>query len=203
MTFQNTTNIVATTNPQIVIERLELRQALEIASKCIASRSTVPVLQNAKIEGHGSSIEVTGTDEDQWFSINVPAAADSRFACTMPTKSVLDLVKKAPASDYVSLSQVDDEQMAELDFETVNYSLNTLPIDDFPVYDEQPYDCSFEVDGAWLSECLESVKGAMSTDDTRYYLSGVYMCISRDALRFVATDGHRLYKKALRYSGWR
>ena len=93
----------------------------------------------------------------------------------------------------VGLSVDDDKKTIEIDTEQTQYDLSTIPVEEFPIADFENAQNSFCLDGTVFWELLNNVKGAISTEETRYYLNGVYLHQIADKLVAIATDGHRLY----------
>jgi DNA polymerase-3 subunit beta len=236
MTYHNAAAILA--DPATaVVERAPLTKAFEIVNNAVESRNTIPVLANAKLQGDGDVIFVTGTDLDLELTVAIPAAADSRFALTLPAAKMRDLLKKATASDFVAFTApevITKKRMktgdwnaekhaydmietgetyqecdgaATIDFERVKYRLAAIPASDFPTlrgpsplaHDLVTVDSSyrsFNLDGSELWNAIDGTMSGMSSEETRYYLNGIYLhCHYDGALRFVATDGHRLYRQ--------
>lgn len=206
MTYHNAAAIVADT-ATAVVERAPLTRAFEIVTAAVDKRTSLPILDNARMQGDGSALFVTATNLDIELTVAIPAAADSRFAVTIPAAKMRDLLKKATASCFVAFTMPEkDKGAATADFERVKYRLATLPVADFPNLDgptplardgstDSTYR-SFTMTGAAFWAALDSTMSAISTEATRYYLNGIYMHVAHDgALRFVATDGHRLYRQ--------
>lgn len=226
MTYQNASAILA--DPATaVVERAPLTKAFEIVNHAVESRNTIPILSNARLIGDGSSLFVTGTDLDLELTVAVPAAADSRFAMTLPAGKMRDLLKKATASDFVAFTMPPIvrrkasphcaegdmfDGTATVDFERVKYRLQAFHPSDFPelrgptplmsdlVSTDATYR-AFNLTGSDLWQSLNSTMAAMSSEETRYYLNGIYVHRAPDVLRFVATDGHRLYRQELAAPG--
>lgn len=209
MTMQNTAAIIAATFPTAIAERASLTRALDIVANVIERRNTLPVLSNCRLQGDGQTLFITGTDLDLEIVAAIPGAADTRLDTTIPAHGFRDFLKKATASDYVSISheKSDDADTVKLDFERVNYKLQALPGSDFPeLRGPGPLDRdgkpdatfrAFTMPGIDLSSTIESVQGAISTEETRYYLNGIFCHDLNGELIMVATDGHRLYRRVL------
>lgn len=222
MTYQNAAAILA--DPATaVVERAPLTKAFEIVAHAVETRNTIPVLSNARLLGDGSTLFVTATDLDMELTVAVPAAADSRFGLTLPAGKMRELLKKATASDFVAFTMPNVERVegqhgnpdshkfdgaAVVDFERVKYRLQAIHPDDFPILrgpsplhaDLVTVDSSyrsFTMTGAALWGAIDGTMAAVSTEETRYYLNGIYIHRAPDALRMVATDGHRLYRQDL------
>lgn len=190
-------------SPAAVIDRAALSAAVAVATDVVERRCTIPILANLHLEAAGGdSLYIKGTDLDMELCVRVPGAAiDPRFATTVPAHHLKDMLKKAKASDAVAITaQNPDEDVfdAGLDFAGLRIKLKALAPFDFPHLDGPATPHRFTMPTASLNEALARVEGAISTEETRYYLNGVYMHAEnnwrngRNELRFVATDGHRL-----------
>ncbi|WP_306049229.1 DNA polymerase III subunit beta [Oceaniradius stylonematis] len=197
MTMHNAQAIAATAAPQAIVERDALTRAMEIATLAIEKRGGVPVLQTARLTGDGDRLFVTGTDLDCEITVTVPGAADSRFAACLPAHRVKDLLKKARKSDYAALTanaETDDTKPgATVEFDSVRYDLDGETVEDFPVLNLPEAAHAFTMAGETFNTMLRRTMGAISTEETRYYLNGVFAHEIDGQLRFVATDGHRMY----------
>lgn len=190
-------------------DRAALNRALDIVANVIERRHTLPILSNVCLVGDGVNLTVTGTDLDIEIAVKIPAAADAKFAVTLPAHTMKDLLKKATASEFVGFTEAQgDSNAVTVDFEKVNYRLQDLPITDYPSLSGGRPSHFFSVPGADLVEAFGGVAMAISTEETRYYLNGVYLHHvepraidayhgDHGALRMVATDGHRLCRQDL------
>ncbi|BDA85007.1 DNA polymerase III subunit beta [Aureimonas sp. SA4125] len=182
-----------------------LRRAVERAgtTKVVERRNTVPILGNVAlaVEADGS-LTVTGTDLDIWATASEPAGTaevKSPGATTMPAGLLLDILKKA-SGDIA----IEDKGVGRAILKTgrSRFTLNTLPVEDLPA---APVDeagaARFDVSPAILKRIDDAVAFAISTEETRYYLNGIYLHIASagptPVLTAVATDGHRLSRLAL------
>lgn len=194
MTTLNTA-VSATAAASAIAARADMTAAMDIVTEAIERRPHAPVLENVRLIGEaGEFLFLTGTDLDCEITARIPAASDASFAATIPAYTLRDFLKKAPKSDHVALS-TPEENFVTADFERVRYRLQSLPVSDFPVMDTAFGNHRFTMTGADFHMALDRVKGAISTEETRYYLNGVFMHASESGLHFVATDGHRLYKQ--------
>jgi len=216
--------IPAPTSPgTALVDRKALARAVDIAANVVERRNANPILANLKLTGNGSTLFVTGTDAEIEIAVSVPAAADIHFGVTVPAHTLRDLAKKAPDCEFVGFTAAEvetkhktkyeynpetrkneeitlDETYEEcvtpavVDFEKVNYKLNARPVSEFPAFTMRPSH-TFTIDGAVLLDALNAVSIAISTEETRYYLNGVYFHVADGKLCMVATDGHRLCKQ--------
>lgn len=203
--------------PSVVIDRAAMASAVETVDLVVATRTTYPILTNLRLRGDGNILFVTGTDLDLTIDVAVPGAADSTFDMCLPANLVKQLLKGAPKSADVlaimganivpeqkpnGVTDMVFDRPAELDFDGARYKLNATMPDSWPTLKgpatESPTYRRFTLPGADLFAALDSVAFAISNEETRYYLNGVYMHPVTDPgrnmpeLRIVATDGHRL-----------
>lgn len=177
---------------QAILSRDSLNLAATFAKRVAERKATLPILCNARLRATADGIVLTTTDLDRWATVTLDGSADADFDVTMPVRELADLAKRNK-SDLVSIDA--REGSAALDFEGSRASLHSLPSEDFPSFPWDGLDAvtRFEVGSDMLAEAFGSVAFAISTEETRYYLNGVYMHVTHDGmLRTVATDGHRL-----------
>ncbi|WGI21844.1 DNA polymerase III subunit beta [Amylibacter sp. IMCC11727] len=181
---------------KVSIERSALLKAMSQAQSVVERRNTIPILANVLIEAEGSSVSFRATDLDIEVVDKTPAMVERAGATTVGAHTLHEIVRKLPDGAMVEL--VDDGASGRLDVIAgrSNFSLATLPKEDFPVMASSEYDCNFSANSAVLRRLFDKSKFAISTEETRYYLNGVYMHAADgdggQKLRCVATDGHRL-----------
>lgn len=190
--------VVVTGPANALIERKALTRAVEIAIEAVEKRNTIPILSNICMEADAGGITICGTDLDMEIAVFVPSAADNHFGTTLPAHLMKDLLKKAASSDFVSITA--SEGIAKLDFERVDYTLQTLPVSDYPDLGMGAYKNQFEMKGADFFSMIDGTIDAVSNETTRYYLNGVYLHVLEEGNRrnivAAATDGHRLYSQS-------
>ena len=181
---------------KISIERATLLKAVSHAQSVVERRNTIPILANVLIEAEGNDVRFRATDLDIEVIDKVEAMVERAGATTVSATTLNEIVRKLPDGAQVTLT--DDGTSGRLTIEAgrSNFSLATLPKEDFPVMATSEYSANFSAQASVLRRLFDKSKFAISTEETRYYLNGVYMHIS-DAeggkvLRCVATDGHRL-----------
>jgi DNA polymerase-3 subunit beta len=181
---------------KVSIERSALLKAMSQAQSVVERRNTIPILANVLIEAEGDAISFRATDLDIEIIDRAPAMVERAGATTVGAHMLHEIVRKLPDGAMVELS--DDGTSGRLDIKAgrSNFSLATLPKEDFPVMASSEYACNFSVAAPVLRRLFDKSKFAISTEETRYYLNGVYMHASDGTdgkvLRCVATDGHRL-----------
>jgi DNA polymerase III subunit beta len=181
---------------KISIERATLLKAVSHAQSVVERRNTIPILANVLIEAEGSEVRFRATDLDIEVVDKVEAMVERAGATTVSATTLNEIVRKLPDGAQVTLA--DDGTSGRLTIEAgrSNFSLATLPKEDFPVMATSEYTANFSVVASVLRRLFDKSKFAISTEETRYYLNGVYMHVSDSeggkVLRCVATDGHRL-----------
>jgi len=181
---------------KVSIERSLLLRAMSQAQSVVERRNTIPILANVLIEAEGGSVSLRATDLDIEVVDKVSALVERAGATTVGAHTLHEIVRKLPDGSMVEL--VDDGTSGRLEIVAgrSHFSLATLPKEDFPVMATSDYSCNFSATSAVLRRLFDKSKFAISTEETRYYLNGVYMhAAERDGtkvLRCVATDGHRL-----------
>ena len=178
------------------IERAALLKAVAQAQSVVERRNTIPILANVLIEAEGDTAKFRATDLDIEVVDLAPAKVDRAGATTVSAVTLNEIVRKLPDGALVTLS--DNAQTGRLTIEAgrSTFALATLPREDFPVMASSDYACNFTAPAPVLRRLFDKSKFAISTEETRYYLNGVYMHVSDSdgakVLRCVATDGHRL-----------
>ncbi|MEM9429842.1 MAG: DNA polymerase III subunit beta, partial [Pseudomonadota bacterium] len=181
---------------KISIERSALLKAMNRAQSVVERRNTIPILANVLIDAEGEGISLRATDLDIEVIDRTAAMVLQPGAVTVGAHTLHDIVRKLPDGAMVELA--DDPGSGRLSIRAgrAQFALATLPREDFPVMASAEYDCNFAVDVQTLKRLFDKSKFAISTEETRYYLNGVYMHVGAGAdgptLRCVATDGHRL-----------
>ncbi len=181
---------------RISIERATLLKAVSQAQSVVERRNTIPILANVLIEAEGGDVTFRATDLDIEVVDKMPAMVEQAGATTVNAVTLHEIVRKLPDGALVALSA--DAAAGRLTIEAgrSNFNLATLPKEDFPVMASSEYASNFAVSAPVLRRLFDKSKFAISTEETRYYLNGVYLHVA-DAdggrvLRAVATDGHRL-----------
>ncbi|MFA5580764.1 MAG: DNA polymerase III subunit beta [Paracoccaceae bacterium] len=178
------------------IERGALLRAVGQAQSVVERRNTIPILANVLIEAEGNEISFRATDLDIEVVDRAPGHVERAGATTVSAVTLHEIVRKLPDGALVTLS--DDMVNGRLSVEAgrSHFSLATLPKEDFPVMASSEYATNFTAPAPVLRRLFDKSKFAISTEETRYYLNGVYLHIAEGeggrVLRAVATDGHRL-----------
>jgi DNA polymerase-3 subunit beta len=178
------------------IERAALLRAMSRAQSVVERRNTIPILGNVLIEAEGNTLGFRATDLDIEVMDRAPAIVAKAGATTVSAHTLHEIVRKLPEGAMVELSDDGVSGRLEVRAGRSHFSLSTLPREDFPVMASSEYSCNFAVAAPVLRRLFDKAKFAISTEETRYYLNGVYFhaadAAGKRVLRCVATDGHRL-----------
>ena len=181
---------------KLSIERATLLKALAQAQSVVERRNTIPILANVLIEAEGAHVSFRATDLDIEVVDHAPAMVERAGATTVSAVMLHEIVRKLPDGALVHLTEDSAAGRLTITAGRSTFSLATLPKEDFPVMATSEYSSNFSAKAPELRRLFDKAKFAISTEETRYYLNGVYMHVSQGetgkVLRCVATDGHRL-----------
>jgi len=181
---------------KLSIERATLLKALSQAQSVVERRNTIPILANVLIEAEGAQVSFRATDLDIEVVDRAPAMVERGGATTVSAVMLHEIVRKLPDGALVSLTEDAAAGRLTITAGRSTFNLATLPKEDFPVMASSEYATNFSAKAADLRRLFDKAKFAISTEETRYYLNGVYMHVAQGesgkVLRCVATDGHRL-----------
>ena len=183
------------------IERATLLKGLSHVQSVVERRNTIPILSNVLLEATAEgSLRLMATDLDLQINESVAAAVDQPGATTVSAHTLFDIARKLPEGAQVSLAAADGRMTIVAG--RARFSLGTLPRDDFPVIAEGELPTQFEMPVEALKQIVDKTRFAISTEETRYYLNGIFLHVSEEGgsqpvLKAAATDGHRLARVTL------
>jgi DNA polymerase-3 subunit beta len=176
------------------IERATLLKSLGHVQSVVERRNTIPILSNVLIEATGDgTIRLMATDLDLQIVEGVQAQVERAGATTVSAHTLFDIARKLPEGSQVLIDAADGKMLVQAG--RARFNLQTLPRDDFPMIAEGALPTSFELPAQTLIQIIDKTRFAISTEETRYYLNGIFFHVSEDAervLKAAATDGHRL-----------
>lgn len=176
------------------IERATLLKSLSHVQSVVERRNTIPILSNVLLEASADgAIRLMATDLDLQIVESVAAAVDQAGATTVSAHTLFDIARKLPEGSQVELAA--SEGKMQINAGRARFNLATLPRDDFPVIAEGELPTRFELPAQTLRQIIDKTRFAISTEETRYYLNGIFWHVSDEAqpvLKAAATDGHRL-----------
>jgi DNA polymerase-3 subunit beta len=181
---------------KLTIERAALLKTLAHVQSVVERRNTIPILSNVLIEVADGQLSLTATDMDLTIVDAVAAEVAEPGATTAPAHTLYDIVRKLPEGAQVRITAGGEAAQMTLKAGRSVFSLATLPKEDFPSLGEAELPQQFTLQAGELKNLIDRTRFAISTEETRYYLNGIYLhATSADdmaVLRAVATDGHRL-----------
>jgi len=183
------------------IERAAFFKSLNHVQSVVERRNTIPILSNILIQASGASLSLTATDLDVEVIEKSDVSLMEDGAFTVPAHTLHDIVRKLPEGAQIQLDYHDEEARLTLSAGRSRFQLPCLPAEDFPALSVEDLTTQFDVPSQDLMRLIDQTKFAISTEETRYYLNGIYLHAQTDGaaslLRAVATDGHRLARVQL------
>ncbi len=180
---------------KITLERAALLKSLGHVQSVVERRNTIPILANVLIRASDQSVSFVATDMEIEINESVPGQVTKSGAITAPAHTLYEIVRKLPDGAQVELSTASGTQLV-LTSGRSQFRLGCLPVEDFPKMPEGDLKHKFTLPAGDLRALVDRTRFAISTEETRYYLNGIYVHATKDkgveVLRAVATDGHRL-----------
>ena len=181
---------------RLTIDKPSLVKALAHVASVVERRNTIPILSNVLLSAAKNELKLTATDLDIELVETVLCKAKGEGATTVPAHMFHDIVRKLPDGSDIELTRDGEQGHLTIACGPARFSLQTLPADDFPSLSVEDLGHAFSLAAKDLKRLIEKTKFAISTEETRYYLNGIYlhaaMSDGKPQLRAVATDGHRL-----------
>ncbi len=175
---------------KVVLNRADLLKGISTVQSAVATKNTMPILANVLLEARDKKLEFVATDLDMGIRCSVVAEVVEKGSITINAKKLADIVRELPEAS-VDI-EIDENQKMILVCQKSQFKVHGLPKDDFPILPEVKKEKVFKIKGSLLQEMIHKTIFAVSTDETRYVLNGVYFQVENEKLKMVATDGHRL-----------
>ena len=183
---------------KFTIDKSALLSALQHVHSVVERRNTIPILSNVLIEAKEDGVYLTATDMD----IAVIEKIDLKKSevmqlgtITTSAQMLYDIVRKLPDNISVELLSEKNDRLG-IKASTSSFALNCLPSEEFPSIAQEEFNHSLNIDASEMIRLIDKTSFAMSLEETRYYLNGIYLHAVKDStndkLRTVSTDGHRL-----------
>ena len=181
---------------QLTIERAALLKALGHVQSVVERRNTIPILSNVLLSADRDTMAFSATDLDMEIVDETPGRVDSPGQITAPAHTLYEIVRKLPEGAEVELRFTGDDPRLQVSAGRSRFNLPVLPAGDFPVMSSDGLSNRITIDTNELIRLIDKTRFAISTEETRYYLNGLYLHTVVEngvtKLRAVATDGHRL-----------
>jgi DNA polymerase-3 subunit beta len=186
---------------RITLERSNLLKSLGHVHRVVERRNTIPILSNVLLKAEGSSLQMKATDLDLEITEAAPAMTEKAGSTTVPAHLLYEIVRKLSDGSEVALAVNTEGTTMTVMSGRSKFSLQCLPEGDFPDLTAGTFSHSFQIKASDLKMLIERTQFAISTEETRYYLNGIYFhTVEADGalkLRAVATDGHRLARSEI------
>ncbi len=187
---------------KLTIDRAALLKSLAHVQSVVERRNTIPILSNILIEAQdGDSVSLTATDMDLDMVERVSCPVALPGSVTAPAHTLYDIVRKLPDGASVELTSEPEKERVTVRAGRSTFTLPSLPTADFPSLASDDLPFNFALSSAELKALIDRTSFAISTEETRYYLNGIYLHATQQpsgpVMRGVATDGHRLARVEL------
>jgi DNA polymerase-3 subunit beta len=181
---------------KLTIERATLLKSLSHVQSVVERRNTIPILSNILLQAENGRVALTATDMDLDVVEHVPCTVLVEGGTTAPAHTLYDIVRKLPEGALIELDGGGDKERMTVRAGRSTFTLPALPSADFPVITGDSLPHEFTLATSELKSLIDRTRFAISTEETRYYLNGIFLHAAKSAeipvLRAVATDGHRL-----------
>jgi DNA polymerase-3 subunit beta len=186
---------------KLVIDRGELLRGLGHVTSVVEKRTTIPILSNVLLKASDHGLQFKATDLEREVVEETRADISQTGAATVPAHTLYDIARKLPDGAQVEMRRDNEKERLVLSSRYSRFTLQTLAPEDFPDLSPGELSHHFQVGASDLKRLIEKTRFAISTEETRYYLNGIYLHPatqgSQPTLRAVATDGHRLAQAEL------
>lgn len=181
---------------KITVQRTDFLKALGHVQNVVEKRNTIPILSHVLLIAQKDELHLLATDHDLAISEVIPAHGETEGKTTVPATTLYEIVRKLPGDEDVCLTFNETKQVLYITSGRSEFKLSCLNPEDFPRITPQNLPFSLTLPGAELKKLLDNTHFAMSTEEARYYLNGVYLHQTESrglpVLRAVASDAHRL-----------
>jgi DNA polymerase-3 subunit beta len=185
---------------KLTIDRVALLKPLGHIQSVVERRNTIPILSNVLLRADGmgpsGTLALSATDMDLELVERVPAQIEQAGLTTAPAHTLFDIVRKLPDGAQIEIEASGERNSMVLRCGRSTFTLACLPPEDYPVMAGGELAHHFAMTAAELKSLVDRTRFAISTEETRYYLNGIYLHATKNdevpVIRAVATDGHRL-----------
>lgn len=188
------TAIDAQASLKAICPRKDLFEAVQTVGHAVSGRSSLPILSHILVQAEENGLRLIATDLELGISCRIPAQIQENGALTAPARTLTEVLGNLPDKSDVALS-VDKSHTVRVHCEKSDYKILGLPAEDYPKLPEVRDAVAFTIPQAKLKEMIRQTSFAVSTDESRAILTGIYMVFDGETLKFVATDTHRLAVK--------
>src|SRR3989441_674126 len=174
----------------LTIAKEQILNGLQSVQNIVSTRTTLPILSNVLLRAEGSRLELTATDLDVTITCSVEAAVKKSGATTIPVKKLFGIAREL-ASSEVEL-EVDDKNVSSLRSAASFFKIRGLGAEEFPPLAQFKEEKRVSLPQQKMKGMLKKTSFAISSDESRYVLNGIFFTLKEHKLTMVATDGRRL-----------
>jgi DNA polymerase-3 subunit beta len=175
---------------KINVTKDQVLDALQQVQNVVSTRTTLPILSNVLVRASGDTLELTTTDLDVGIQRKVSATVAQPGSTSLPARRLFSIVKELPANEIEI--EMDEKNIASIRCGSSFFKIMGLPAEEFPPLPKLDGGKKFRIPQVALRDMLRKTSYAISNDETRYVLNGIYMGFKAEKLTVVATDGRRL-----------
>src|SRR5271166_4862118 len=181
---------------KLIVERAALLKALSHVQSVVERRTTIPILSNVLLRAETGRLALSATDMDLEIIERVSGQIEQEGRTTAPAHTLYDIVRKLREGAQVEIEASGERNAMVLRSGRSTFTLQCLPPEDYPVMASSELPHNFALPASELRALIDRTRFAISTEETRYYLNGIYLHATKNdevpVIRAVATDGHRL-----------
>ncbi len=174
----------------LTIAKDQILNGLQAVQNVVSTRTTLPILSNVLMRAEGNRLEFTATDLDVTIACGVEAQVKKGGASTLPVKKLFGIARELGGSE-IDL-EVDEKNVCSVRCGPSFYKIHGLSADEFPPLSKFKEDKKVVLPQQTIKSMLRKTSFAMSTDESRYVLNGIFLSLKDHKLTMVATDGRRL-----------
>jgi DNA polymerase III subunit beta len=174
----------------LTIAKDQMINGLQAVQNVVSARTTLPILSNVLLRAEGNQLELTATDLDVTISSNVEAKVKKAGAATVPVKKLFGIVRELAMSE-IEL-EVDEKNVTSIRAGASFYKINGLAAEEFPPLPKFKEDKKVVLPQETIKSMMKKTSFAISTDESRYVLNGIFISLKDHKMTMVATDGRRL-----------
>ena len=182
---------------KFTVEKNNLFKSLSHVQSIVEKKNTLPILSNILLEAKDNTLILSATDMDLSIMEKLNCNIIDNGSTTVSAHTLYDIIKKIPESSEIEIISNDGKIMS-LRAGKSKFSLGCLPKEDFPIIEIEDLENEINIDSQKFLKLLDKTRFAVSNEETRYFLNGIYFHKiedqKSDILSVVATDGHRLAK---------
>ncbi|MCX6357417.1 MAG: DNA polymerase III subunit beta [Candidatus Aureabacteria bacterium] len=171
-------------------QRDEILSGIQAVQSIVSTKGTLPILSNVLLEAVGDELILTTTDLEVGMRTRVKAKVSAKGAITIPAKRLFAILRELPVSEVVMES--DGKKEMVIRYDSSYFKVLGLPKDDFPPFPDFQKNRALKIAQAPFADLIRKTHYAVSTDESRYVLNGLYLIFGKGKITGVATDGRRL-----------